>query len=453
MEIRCHSRLVACAFASALLLVASIAPAQTSRPVQLGVRVGMTVHDMDRSLAFFTKTLDFKAVSDVTIEQSRTRVAQLKLGDETIELTDFLDPGGRAIPPDSRSNDRWFQHIAIVTTDMDAAYARLLDRKIRAASVGPQRLPDWNKNAAGIRAFYFFDPDNHVLEIIQFPPGKGDSRWQGAKELFAGIDHTAIVVADTEKSLAFYRDALGMKVVGESENYGVEQERLNNVPGAHLRITTLRAASGPGVELLEYLSPRDGRPYPPDAKPQDLFHWQTTIASPAVEHPALRRDPDHHAVQLVPPGAQAAVPDFILPEPDGKNFTAIHFLLKTECPYCLKHTRDYLRRANEVPNVRHFFLKPDDPAGILRWSAKIGSPPIYHDPAGKWARHFKIPGGYTFHGQLTTYPALVLLDPAGKEVFRYVGKSNTDRYSFDRFATKMTELPKSSPATIPAAAP
>jgi catechol 2,3-dioxygenase-like lactoylglutathione lyase family enzyme len=450
MEVRRHARVVACAFASILFVILSLAPAQTSRPAQAVVRVGMTVDDMDRSLAFFTKVLDFKPASDVTIEKPRSRVVQLKLGDETLELTDYLDPGGREIPPDSRSNDRWFQHAAIVTTDMDAAYARLLEHKVRAASVAPQRLPDWNKNAAGIRAFYFFDPDNHVLEVIQFPPGKGDPKWQGTKKLFAGIDHTAIVIGDTDKSLAFYRDGLGMKIVGGSENYGIEQERLNDVPGAHLRITTLRAVSGPGVELLEYLSPRDGRPYPSDAKPNDIFHWQTTIASHAVG-PTLQRDPDHHAVQFVPP-ADRAVADFVLPPPDGKNFVALHFLLKTECPYCMKHTREYLRRAGELSNVRHFFLKPDEPAEILAWAAKTGSPSVYHDPGAKWAHHFEIPGGYKFHGQMTNYPALVLLDPTGNEVFRYVGKSNVDRYSFDRFVAKMAELSKSAPTTKPAAA-
>ena len=81
-------------------------------------------------------------------------------------------------------------------------------------------------------------------------------------KLFLGIDHTAIVVWDTDASLKFYRDLLGMHVAGESENYGTEQEHLNNVFGAHLRITALRGASGPGIELLEYLAPRDGRPFP-----------------------------------------------------------------------------------------------------------------------------------------------------------------------------------------------
>lgn len=65
---------------------------------------------------------------------------------------------------------------------------------------------------------------------------------------------SAIVVKDTETSLRFYRDRLGLRIVGASENFGTEQEHLNNVFGARLRITTLRAAKGPAIELLEYLT-------------------------------------------------------------------------------------------------------------------------------------------------------------------------------------------------------
>ena len=39
--------------------------------------------------------------------------------------------------------------------------------------------------------------------------------------MFLGIDHTAIAVDDTNVSLRFYRDTLGMQVAGESENYDV----------------------------------------------------------------------------------------------------------------------------------------------------------------------------------------------------------------------------------------
>jgi len=77
------------------------------------------------------------------------------------------------------------------------------------------------------------------------------------------------VVWDTDASVKFYRDLLGMHIAGESENYGNEQEHLNNVFGAHLRITALRGASGPGIELLEYLTPRDGRPFPSDEQASD----------------------------------------------------------------------------------------------------------------------------------------------------------------------------------------
>jgi len=302
--------------------------------------IGLTVSDLDRSVEFYSKVLTFKKVSEFEAEGPehehlngvfglRVRTARMRLGDEFIELTEYLAPKGRPTPVDARSNDRWFQHIAIIVSDMDAAYQRLRQHRVQHASSGPQRLPDWNKNAGGIKAFYFRDPDGHPLEILSFPDGKGNTKWHrrfGA--LFLGIDHTAIVISDTDASLAFYRDVLGLEVAGESENYGPEQERLNNVFGARLRITALRASSGPGIEFLEYLAPRDGRPYPPDARSNDLIHWQTRFAGMSVDEAtrSLRksrsaflsaggvelpdtkagfrksvivRDPDGHAVQIV----------------------------------------------------------------------------------------------------------------------------------------------------------
>jgi len=305
--------------------------------------IGITVSDIDRSVDFFSKVLSFEKVSDTEIFGSeyehlqglfgvRARVVRMKLGDESIELTEYLTPKGRPIPIDSRSNDRWFQHIAIIVSDMDKAYQWLRQNKVEHVSTGPQTLPAWNTNAAGIKAFYFKDPDQHVLEILWFPVGKGDAKWhrvtQKPEELFLGIDHTAIVVSDTEASLRFYRDTLGLKQVGESENYGIEQEHLNNVFGARLRITALRAGSGPGVEFLDYIAPRDGRPYPTDSKASDLFQWQTNFISTDVRaaegrlrasrfsfispgvvaladgqagfHQGLSvRDPDGHALRIV----------------------------------------------------------------------------------------------------------------------------------------------------------
>jgi len=292
--------------------------------------VGLTVSDLDRSVEFYSKVLSFEKISETEVDGSdyehlegvfglRMRTARMRLGDEFIELTEFLAPKGRPAPPDAQANDRWFQHVAIITSDMDRAYKHLRENKVMHASSGPQRLPDWNKNAGGIHAFYFRDPDGHFLEVLAFPPDKGDAKWHKANSnLFLGIDHTAIVISGTDASLRFYRDVLGLKVVGESENYGPEQERLNNVFGARLRITSLRATAGPGVEFLEYLAPGDGRPYPPGERANDLIHWQTKflgtsaaqaelelrkarsvfVSTGIVQQSIIVRDPDGHAIQV-----------------------------------------------------------------------------------------------------------------------------------------------------------
>jgi len=145
----------------------------------------------------------------------------------------------------------------------------------------------------------------------------------------------------------------------------------------------------------------------------------------------------------------AIAPSFKLSEARG-SFVALHFLLKTECPFCIKHTQVYTARAGEVPGVIHVFLKPDETAAILKWlsdarpSPATTRPVLYQDAGGKLADLFQIPGGYKFHGQITHYPALILIDPDGKEVFRYVGKNNTDRYPFDQFVAKIAELSAAS---------
>jgi catechol 2,3-dioxygenase-like lactoylglutathione lyase family enzyme len=273
---------------------------QSSAAVQGVDSIGMTVSDMDRSVEFYSQVLSFKKVSEVELAGDdyehlegvfglRIRVVRMRLGEEAIVLTEYLAPRGRPLPIDSRNNDRWFQHIAIIVSDMDRAYRWLRQNKVEHASSGPQRLPDWNAKAGGIRAFYFKDPDGHALEILWFPPEKGDAKWhRPSNRLFLGIDHTAIVVADTDASLKFYRDLLGFRVVGGSENYGTEQEHLNNVFGAHLRITALRARSGPGIEFLQYLTPGGGRGFPADARANDLVHWQTQLVTAELDTTAQR---------------------------------------------------------------------------------------------------------------------------------------------------------------------
>jgi catechol 2,3-dioxygenase-like lactoylglutathione lyase family enzyme len=323
-------------FITLLVVALSLSAAQATISVE---SIGMTVSDMDRAVAFYSE-LTFQKVSDIEVygEQyehlegvfgARMRIVRMQLGNQFLDLTQYLAPPGRPIPADSRSNDLWFQHIAIVVRNMDQAFDKLRTLKVQFVSTGPQTLPPSIKAAAGIKAFYFRDPDGHNLEIIYFPPGKGDPRWQEKTDkVFLGIDHTAIGISNTDASLHFYQDLLGLRKAGESENFGTEQEHLNQVFGAHLRITGMRAASGPGIEFLEYLTPRDGRPRPADIHANDIVHWQTMLATDDLDLLVSKLRDAH--VRFVSPGIVAMPKDktefskgALVSDPDGHDLLLI----------------------------------------------------------------------------------------------------------------------------------
>lgn len=251
--------------------------------------VQIVVSDMDRSVKFYSEVLKFKKLTDVELQGNEweklygvfglhIRKVRMQLGDETIELVDYLTSGGRTIPEDFKSNDLSFQHIAIVVSDMDSAYKILRHFNVVHVSTAPQTLPQSIPEAAGIKAFYFQDPDKHNLELIYFPNGKGQEKWHRIKgKIFLGIDHTAIGVSNTEASHKFYHDILGFDRKGDSWNKGEEQAHLNNVESASLHITGYRSAEGVGVEFLQYLNPGPGKKFRTDTRADDIWNWVTTI--------------------------------------------------------------------------------------------------------------------------------------------------------------------------------
>ena len=292
-------------------------PSEAKVAVQSVASVGFTVSDMDRSVAFYRDVLTFKPVSDVEVDGSeydqlygifgvRARIVRMQLGEQQVELTQFISPPDlRPIPMPSYSHDLWFQHFAIVVRDMEAAWEQLRKHHVRQISPRPQTIPISNPPAAGIKAIKFRDPDGHNLELLWFPEGKGNPVWKrpispahpGAAEtvplpgsnLFLGIDHTAMTVRSTESSAKFYRDLLGMTIAGGTLNMGQTQQYLDSLPGARTRVTGLVPKMGPpGLEFLEYELPAAGRPFPADSHPTDLWHWQTTLIVPDVDAAAAQ---------------------------------------------------------------------------------------------------------------------------------------------------------------------
>ncbi len=324
------------AVALALLAVQAFAAAREIRGFVL------TVSDLDRSVAFYEQALGFRKVGErvfsdrahdelVGVFGTRVRTARLQLGEELIELEQYVAPGGQPIPGDSRSNDLWFQHFAVVVSDMDRAWQHVSAFPVRAISSAPQTIPASNVAAAGIRAVKFRDPDGHPLELLWFPLGKGNPKWQRADgRLFLGIDHSAIAVSDSDRSTAFWRDLVGLRVAGGSLNTGPTQEQLDNAFGAVVRITGLRPErdASPGLEFLQYLTPSGGRPAAIGTHASDIVATRTVVEVDDVDALAAKlqassvtfisprsvsvpgmpwskglmvRDPDGHAVLLVQP--------------------------------------------------------------------------------------------------------------------------------------------------------
>jgi catechol 2,3-dioxygenase-like lactoylglutathione lyase family enzyme len=286
--------------------------------------IGFTVNDVEREAEFFANVLRFEKVADFRVVGSEydklqgvfnthMRIVHLKLGEQTIELTQFVSPPtGRPIPVSSNSNDEWFEHMAIVVTDMDAAYRILQSHNVRQVSAHPITIPASNTGAAGIKAIKFHDPERHDLELIYFPPGKGNSSWhKPSNNIFLGVDHTAMTVASSEKGTAFYRDVLGFELGGTTLNTGRTQEVLDGLFNVTCLVTAMLPAAAPAhVEFLEYKTPPGGRPMPADTAANDLWHWQTSLVTKdiAASGSRLRKagvqfiTPD---VVIIPPADQA----------------------------------------------------------------------------------------------------------------------------------------------------
>jgi catechol 2,3-dioxygenase-like lactoylglutathione lyase family enzyme len=297
-----------------VIAVALLGGAGRARAVVVEVeRISLTVADLDRTERFYRDGLGFvtvgrRHVEDPAVERlfgvaTPTTIESLvmRLGNDEVEFLAYR-PGGRLYPEGSRSPDLWFQHFAIVVSDMDTAYAQL--RRVvftPISSGGPQTLPERDGR---VRAFKFRDPDGHPLELLYHPPGQGRPVWHrpAGGRVFVGIDHSAVAVSDTAASEAFYGGLLGMSIAYEVTNRGPAQDALDGTSGTVVRITGLRPSSpnGPGIEFLDYRAPSTGRRPPSDAASNDLVHAHLVLRVDDLE-PQVRRLRDNH-VRFVSPG-------------------------------------------------------------------------------------------------------------------------------------------------------
>lgn len=188
----------------------------------------------------------------IGLAKGQVRITCLRLGGQVIALAE-TQPQGRSYPADVPGWDLLFQHFAIVVSDMTAAYANLqtLHDWKAISTNGPQILP---ATSGGVTAFKFHDPEGHPLELLAFAPGATPAHWAiRSGGLCLGVDHSAISVADADRSVAFY-NRLGLVRTTSSLNVGREQEKLDNLLGATVEVIALApmVQAVPHIELLCY---------------------------------------------------------------------------------------------------------------------------------------------------------------------------------------------------------
>ena len=299
-----------------------------SHGIQRLLRMERNTVNLERALAFYRDASGFR-VDDANAAapawtllpglcDTAPRCATLSLGAQTLLLTEF--PNATPYPQDAASNDLCFQHCAIVADDMNPACDRVMRHDATPITLdGPQTLPP---STGSVTAFKFRDPDGHPLELIGFPEGVGDPVWQSASAPgpMLGMDHSAISVADVERSILFY-NLLGLRVTTRGLNRGIEQQRLDDLADVEVEVIALEATTRtPHLELLGYRHPR-GRANAPAGLADvlaDRLVWQaenvdvlldaladgdftgSIIASGFIGGVtvALLRDPDAHLLVL-----------------------------------------------------------------------------------------------------------------------------------------------------------
>jgi catechol 2,3-dioxygenase-like lactoylglutathione lyase family enzyme len=283
-------------------------------------RIEMVCNSPETLADFYESAFGFSRLRHVVgIPRSVAEGIGLQLGKQKIALIS-VEPPGKPYRSNVAGWNPLFQHIAIVVSDMASAYAHLSNVRgwMPISTSGPQILP---AASGSVSAFKFRDPEGHPLELISYSRSAIPDQWRSnSKADFLGIDHSAVSVLNTQRSVIFYQ-SLGLHRKGGSLNVGLEQAKLDDVPNAVVEVTALLPSqSTPHVELLCYRGNFDRNVHPQAANDGTAtrlvfsFEGRRAIESfctqnagvilrgPALDNDnvcrALIRDPDGHLICL-----------------------------------------------------------------------------------------------------------------------------------------------------------
>jgi len=156
---------------------------ETKRPpsrILAADHTGITVSNLDRSLAFWRDVLGFEPshtahqTGEMAREITGVEGAEIKLAvvktpsGHKIELLEYLAPPKRKNRGNLLPCDVGFVHVALVVDDLDAILSAIKESGWKAAGK-PQTLQSGPN--AGKRVVYVRDPDGTTIEFMQSPRG------------------------------------------------------------------------------------------------------------------------------------------------------------------------------------------------------------------------------------------------------------------------------------------
>lgn len=141
--------------------------------------VGLTVSDLDRSIAFYRDVLGPEFQGEIFMEGEGTdkifrkpnckaRVGYLNgskaIEAPPVELIQFVGNEVEKAPSDLFTTS--ISEMCFYTDDIDSVYKRLVDNNVECLSE-PQYFDFRSDGFGESRAFYFRDPDGIILEMMQ----------------------------------------------------------------------------------------------------------------------------------------------------------------------------------------------------------------------------------------------------------------------------------------------
>ena len=222
-------RIAAVFFLTGLMLVASVsalaqggpaAPTAPATEVVVGSgNFSPIVSDLEKSLAFYNDLLgampaptpawgaDPALLNFLGVPSAQLRFSSVRIPGSTmrVEIVEFKDVDRKPAQP--RLQDPGAMRLILIVRDVDALLAHLKERGARVATTGstPVRL---ETTAFKGRAVVVKDPDGFFVELRQ-PDALPESTAPATSNVVDA--RVGVTVEDTEKTMRFYRDVLGLQ--------------------------------------------------------------------------------------------------------------------------------------------------------------------------------------------------------------------------------------------------